>query len=167
MPRVFSPHTSIAIYDPLGPVPGATAFGSATFPAANRALLLPFRVVEASIVKQIYVVNGATASGNIDVGIYAPDGTRIISSGSTAQSGTSVMQVFNVTDTLIDRGYYYMAVAMDNTTGTLLRNNISAQNAKYQGFAAMESAFPLPATVTPATSPGYLPVMGVDLQGLV
>jgi hypothetical protein len=109
--------SSIAVYDIAGAVPGATGLGSATFVAANRAIFQPFRVAEPCVIKQLYVHNGATASGNIDVGVYSMDGTQLVSTGSTAQSGTSNLQVFDVTDTLIGRGAYYVAVAMDNTTG--------------------------------------------------
>jgi hypothetical protein len=55
------------------------------------------------------VLNGATASGNMDVGIYDYAGTRLVSSGSTAQSGTSAFQDFDITDTLLGPGIFYLA----------------------------------------------------------
>lgn len=153
--------TTINTMDILGAVPGVGAFNSATFASANRAHFQPFRVTVPCIIKQLFVANGATASGNIDLGVYAPDGTRLVSTGSTAQSGTNDLQVFDVTDTLIGRGYYYIAVAMDNTTGTLIRNNFSSQTARYQGFAKQDTAFPLPASATFASSAGQCYMMGV------
>jgi hypothetical protein len=60
--------------------------------------------------------NGAAVAGNLDVAIYKPDGTRLVSAGSTAQSGTTTLQVVDVTDTFLMRGLYYMAMA-SNTSG--------------------------------------------------
>lgn len=159
---------NIGPWDILGMVPGIDSFASETFSAADRAHFQWFRVPETCIVKQLWVANGATASGNIDVGIYNPDGVRLVSSGSTAQSGTNTLQVFDVTDTTLTRGYYYIAVAMDNATGTLRRNNASARNAKFQGSAIMASAFPLPATATLATnSVGKCYAIGLTTETVV
>ena len=52
---------------------------------------------------------------NIDVGIYSADGTRIVSAGSTAQSGTEIAQNFAIADTLIGPGDFYLAMVMNGT----------------------------------------------------
>lgn len=158
---------NIGVWDDLGMIPKMDTIGSATYTSANRAHFQWFRVPEICVVKQLWVANGATASGNIDVGIYTPDGTRLVSSGSTAQSGTSTLQVFDVTDTTLAPGYYYIAVAMDNTTGTIRRNNLSTQASKFAGSAVMASAFPLPATATLATALGSAWVIGLTTETVV
>lgn len=142
---------------------------SATWPAANRAIFVPFRTAVPILVRQLFNCNGATASGNIDVGIYDRVGTRLVSAGSTAQAGTSVLQVFNVTDTLIGPGQFYFAVALDNTTGTITRQappNVLQTRAL--GLVQMASAFPLPATATFATVANvHIPLCGLTTKTVV
>lgn len=137
---------------------------SATYPTANKAIFAPMRVNVPTLVTKLAAYVGATSSGNIDVGIYAADGTRLVSSGSTAQSATvNAWQLFDVTDTLLLPGIvYYLAVAMDNTTGTLFRAGPGAAiYLKTKGLAEMTTAFPLPATATLATiASAYYPMIG-------
>lgn len=139
-------------------------FASATYPTGNKAYYVPFMLYEPYIVAQLFVANGATASGNVDVGIYDAAGTRIVSSGSTAQSGTTALQLFNITDTLIGPGQFYFAVAMDNTTGTLYRSLVASSTTemRHMGILQQTSAFALPATATfAALSNNYLPLIGM------
>lgn len=139
---------------------------SATYPAANRALLVPFHIEMPILITLLLSANGATASGNIDVGIYSADFTRIVSAGSTAQSGTNAAQTFNIADVILGAGDYYLAVAMDNTTGTLFRQNLGVQPTRRAGVLQMASAFPLPATITPATiASSYLPIIALRQGG--
>jgi len=63
------------------------------------------------------VYNGATVSGNFDIGIYDDQQNLIAHSGSTAQAGTTQWQVVAVS-AAFDPGVYYMALAFDNTTAT-------------------------------------------------
>lgn len=132
----------------LGPGAGNIGVVSGTHPAANRAIFVPFRNSEPMLVRQLAHYNGSAVSGNIDVGIYDHRGTRLISAGSTAQSGTSVWQLFDVTDTTIGAGLFYFAVALDNTTGTSTRHNLATSIGQLLGCMQMASAFPLPATAT-------------------
>jgi hypothetical protein len=142
----------------------SSGVGSAAYPAADRAHFLPFRVNRPTLITKLMAYNGSTASGNIDVGIYSHDGTRLVSTGSTAQSGTSALQVFDVTDTWLGPGRFYLAVAMDNTTGTLFRATLgSTQIDAGIGLLIEASAFPLPATATFATISGaaaFVPIIG-------
>ena len=141
---------------------------STAWPAANLAIFIPFLLDFPFTVAQIYAHNGATASGNIDVGVYAEDSSKLVSAGSTAQAGTSAIQAFNVTDTYLAPGVYYFAVALDNTTATMSsRGSPVATIGQIVGFAEMASAFPLPAIATLASFTRTLyPAMGC-VQGTV
>jgi hypothetical protein len=133
-----------------GTIPGSA--GSAWF-AASAAVFIPFRVYEPITVTRGFVYNGSVVSGNVDVGIYLPNGARIVSTGSTAQAGTSALQTLDITDTSLAPGLYYMALALDNTTGTVARFIVSqAARLTAAGVYTMTSAFALPATVTFATA---------------
>lgn len=158
----------------LGPALRAVGFtftspGSGAWSAANRALYYPFYVNQIFNAAQMFVYNGATISGNLDVGIYDLYGNRLVSSGSTAQSGASVLQVFNITDTLLAPGDYYFALAFNNTTATIQLNLMtSASLSKTMGILQQESAFPLPATATMATATDTKMVyMGVTKRTMI
>lgn len=141
-----------------------SAIGSGTWPTANLAIFIPFRITAPMTAKLLWVANGATASGNIDLGIYDVAGTRIINKGSTAQSGTSAIQTLDITDTQIGPGVFYLAMAMDNTTGTTARYVPTAVTlCAFIGAAQMASAFALPATATfAAASNAYVPIIGLS-----
>ena len=148
-----------------GAMSGGATPASATFPASNDALFIPVYLHQTYLIKRLFSINGAAVSGNIDVGIYSEDGARITSSGTTAQSGTSVPQFFDVTDIVLGPGRYYLAVAMDNTTGTLFRATTTLI-ARFQslGMAKQATAFALPASATFATiTAAYLPLIGAEV----
>lgn len=147
-----------------------SAYGGTTaaWPAANRALFIPFTLSQPIAVAAMFTYNGGTASGNLDLGIYSEDGTRILSTGSTAMSGTSTLQVISVTSTVIGPGRMYLAMAVDNTTAIFRAANtgyITAIAFKVAGMAQMASAFALPATATLATlSTSYAPIFGLSTK---
>lgn len=137
--------------------------GAATaWPTANKALYIPFGVTRPFTAYKFSAYVG-TASGNIDVGIYDEGGTRLVSLGSTAAvTGTPD---WNITDTVLPRGLYYMALAVDNTTFTVragsLNNNTALVTAL--GMAEQTTAFALPATATFAkVSQNYVPFLALS-----
>lgn len=146
-----------------------TAAVSAAWPVANKAIYIPFSLSERQTVTALFIANGATVSGNIDLGIYDEAGTRLVSSGSTAQAGTTALQVANITDTVLEAGLYYMACAMDGTTGTAQRwvSGVAGVEAlRFLGVFEETSAFALPATAAFATiASDYIPHMGVLFKG--
>lgn len=145
------------------------SLNSTTFPVANTAYFIPFVVSKPITVVKMFLCNGAAVSGNVDLGIYDSAGTKIISIGSTAQSGTSARQEFDITDTQIGPGQFYMALAIDNTTAATKNGPLSnVILGKAFGIAEQASAFPLPATATFATlSSAYLPLMGLTVRTVV
>lgn len=124
------------------------SMASAVWPTANLAIAVPAELHVGQTINQLMISNGAAVSGNVDAGLYLPDGTRIVSKGSTAQAGTSVIQALDVTDTYVAPGLIYMVQAMDNTTGTFQRPATPAVTAGAMGVLQMATAFPLPATMT-------------------
>jgi hypothetical protein len=139
-------------------------YSSTAWSAANRAIYVPIEVQVPIVAKQIIWENGGTASGNIDVGIYAEDGTRIVSLGSTATSGTSVIQAGDITDTPLNPGNYYLAMLVDNTTHTIvLMSSMFGEAVRMCGQRTQDvGAATLPATATFATAAtGHLPYIGL------
>lgn len=143
---------------------------AAAYPTADLAIYIPMRIKERITVLRLFAAIG-TASGNIDVGIYSAAGVLLVSSGSTAMSGSNTEQVFDVTDTVIQPGINYFAVTIDNTTATLVRDNDAAPNMAANGVLSEQlgTGAALPATATwevPQTL-AYYPLIGAFVEGTV
>jgi hypothetical protein len=120
----------------------------------NVAVYLPLYLPWPYNVRRVFWVNGANATGNADVGIYTPGGTKLYSSGSTGASGALVPQYVTPSpDLLLGAGPYFLAWTDDSTTskaygidGTL----VTALIGRIAGLYQQATALPLPATMTPA-----------------
>jgi hypothetical protein len=97
---------------------GQGAPASQNYVTANLAVYIPFWVPVPMTILKMGWGNGSAAAGNLCAGIYKPDGTRLVTTGSTAQSGTATLQVVDVTDTFLMRGLYYLALNSDTSAAT-------------------------------------------------
>lgn len=148
--EAISPFSQLSIGGILNAVIAGAA-ASTAWPAANRAIAIPFRLDRPFLVTQAVVGNGSTGGNNFDVGIYDAAGNKIVASGATARSASSEV-VCNLTDTLLGAGLYYMALASDST-GTFIAFAPAAVGlVKMCGIKQMASAYVLPSTFTPATA---------------
>jgi hypothetical protein len=129
------------------PAGNTTAFATSAWFSASTALFIPFVVNGSFSCKNIWFMNGAVASGNIDLGIYTSAGVRVASIGSTAQAGTNAPQVVALVASLTP-GDYYLAAALDNIVGTCFFGNTITNGGRVLGMAQMASAFPLPSNAT-------------------
>lgn len=145
-PIVFSPITPESLGASLNAM--GLSMGPVGWPTANKAFYIPISVGGIVTIRKMFIVNGATLSGNVDVGIYDRGGVRLVSIGSTAQAGISVVQEFDITDTILKPGLYYLACAIDNATATIEHVGPALNVAMGLGIAEQTSAFPLPATAT-------------------
>lgn len=148
----------------LGPAVGGTVW-----PAVNLAMFIPIRVPVPLLVRQLAVANGVLPTGNTDVGLYDEHGVRLVSTGSVATSGSSVVQVFDVTDTWIGPGVFYLALVRDDVNGDVQAVQLSnAARLEQLGVAEMGAAMPLPATATFATPASTIyPMMAAVLKTVV
>ena len=139
---------------------------SVAYPAANLALFIPFTLTKSIVMVKLFAVNGNPCAGNIDVGIYDVAGRRIISSGSVAHALINNVQVFDIADTRIGPGNFYLAVAKDDAVGCLRAGTTFANIAPaLLGMAQMAAAFPLPAQAVFAQITGnYVPVIGLSTR---
>jgi len=143
---------------------------SAAYPAANRAYYVPFTIQRQATALQMWTYNGATASGKVDVGIYDSAGNRLVDIGiATNQAGTTTLQFYNLTDTVLVPGVYYMAVQKDDAVGTFFRYATSVKTVYgAMGLLAQDvGSFGLPSTATmteeQGTATGYLPIFGIQI----
>jgi hypothetical protein len=141
--------------------PAVRALGHALGTATSATVTIdtifsyPFRMHTRATARQLLVWIGATSNGDLDVGIYDSQGNRIVSAGSTAMSATvNTVQEFNITDTVLAPGDYFLAVAFSGATATAFR--VSAVDEFFLAFMPVyEQAvgtIVLPATMTPALS---------------
>lgn len=140
------------------------------WPAANRALYIPIRIPQPITVVKMYRYIGGIAGGNWDVGIYDAAFTRLVSSGSTAAGSTSTTQVFDITDTFLAPGTYYIAAACDSSSGRTIADPSSADLNIFKLWGVMEqaTAFALPSTATPVVcTSDYYPIIGCSTTTIV
>lgn len=146
---------------------------SAALGTANLARGFPFLLPEPATVAKVWWYNGATANGNVDVGIYSEDGRLLMSVGSTAQGTASVLQEAVPTGTLtLGRGKFYMALATSSTTATFFTVGGSVasnlQLLKGAGCFQAASAFALPSTIAfAALAAALVPICGFSARSLV
>lgn len=154
---------STASPDSIGVELSALALGApASTTGSTTAIFVPFILRAPAIVVKLWCANGTVVSGNIDMGIYAPDGTKKVTMGSTAQAGIGLIQVFDIADTALAAGKYYLGYALDNTTGTLMFWTTTLL-ARGLGVLMQTTAFPLPSpAVFAATASTKIPFMGIS-----
>jgi hypothetical protein len=118
-----------------------------SWPVANLALFVPFTLSEMVTIKRLLVLKGGAGGGSVDVGLYATDGTRLVSSGSTSLSASAGTQFFDIDDTQLNAGRYYLA-AVAAATSAYICFSIITGSGSFVGLREMAAAFPLPATAT-------------------
>lgn len=134
---------------------------SAVWPTASTAFLFPFAISTPFVVATAFIYNGIAVAGNVDVGVYAPDGTRMMSTGLIAQAGTSSIQLLPLVGT-IGAGSYYLAGVADNAAATVFRVSTTARYLRAAGTYNVASAAPLPASITFAAAlTAFVPMFGI------
>lgn len=141
------------------------SINSGASPTSNRAQYVPIIVRTPVVVTQLLLGSGGAASGNIDIGIYNSDTlARIVNSGSTAMALANEIQIFNITDTPLSPGRYWIAVQFSGTQSVY--NWAPSEFIGRLVGSAMENvgSFGLPATATPAAvSSPYIPFVGAQI----
>ena len=156
---------SSILHGPLIPAISITNSSLAN-PTANLALYIPFSL-DRLVTAYAFMTTAVTATGNIDFGIYNLSGDRIVSTGSVTNVAATTR--YDITDTVLSPGTYYMAFSCSNNTDTFYRDNshpyplLAAAGVKQQ-----TSAFPLPETATFSDAQGaFTPVFFVLIHPLV
>lgn len=140
-------------------------YAAGAWPAANRALFIPFSIDE-QVTAYSLGLQTNTFSANLDMGIYDLYGTQLVHTGT--QVGVGGYNNFNIADTILQPGYYYMAAVSDSVSGSIIRFNPSAQFLRSFGVREMATAFPLPSTATFANpTSAYAPLVAVHFASVV
>lgn len=165
---------SPASLNSLGPGFADSGVTSYAWPAANRALFVPFRLSHPETVFKLACGAGALTAGNFDIGVYSPSGARLVSTGSTPKSAASTKLIVDVADTPLGPGMYYLAMSVDTASAAYVGYaDPTAFEMRMFGVRQMSSiipaplaeAFPLPAqAVFESVSSAGLPIMAAYLR---
>lgn len=140
------------------------AFGSAVWFNANSVMTVPFWVPDDVVVKLLWVQNGATASGNTNMGIYeesASDLNLLVSSGAAAQAGTTAIQTFDIADTTLVAGrWYQLGITHSDAVGTFRRFAANIAALTMAGCLQQTGGLLNPLSANPCTA-AYIPLMGL------
>ena len=146
-----------------------TAATSTAWPTGNLVLLVPFVIWAPYLVRSVFWLNGGTASGNVDCGVYTQDLNELLfNAGTTAQSGTTTVQAVTLSSAyLIEPGTYYMALVNSGTSGTF-RCNVVLTTLILEAAGCTQSAngsLPLAASQTATTPSSFndiMPLFGIS-----
>lgn len=152
---------SVAHRGSIGPgVPASVTWGT-----ANAAVFYPMFLPWPYFAQRAFWVNGSSAAGNSDIGVYTPGGAQLWHSGSTANSGASSPQYVTISGgLLLLPGPYFLAYANDGTTNRAFGSTAATTIGRIAGWLSQLSALPLPASATFATftaSAGALTIAGL------
>jgi hypothetical protein len=137
---------------------------------ANLAYYVPVSVRVRVVVRRLWVACGSTGTGTYDLGIYDPDGTRLVSTGSVSKVATTTEIVTDVTDTTVGPGIVYVAFVGASGTDTWSFWDISAPSLAATGvLVEVLGSAVLPATATWVMSSALTvyPLAGMELEGTV
>lgn len=164
-PVMISPFSVCAIGTELSGMASA-AMASAAWPAASRMIAYPFIISNTYVAMKVWWLNGATASGNIDLGIYDEGYNLLASAGSTAQGTTNVVQEVDITDYTLAPGRYYAALVLSSATGRIFRTT-GGNNAQFlKSYGMWQQASITPGTLPNPATPAVISTANVPMFGL-
>jgi len=136
---------------------------STAWPTANKAIYIPITLRANFYVRRVFWVNGGTANGNVDAGVYSLGGARLLSAGATAQGTINAVQSVALgTAVLLHPGSYYLALGLSSGTGTVFAWTSSARQLAAAGCAEQATAVALPDPATFATMAMTIaPIVGI------
>lgn len=141
---------------------------STNWPSANLTIYVPFAIPFDFNVRRVFWINGASTTGNADLGVYTRAGGKLFSTGATSRTGTSVVQYTSLsTPFMLSPGDYYMALSATSGSGAFIRFAPSIlSDLRLVGLLQQTSANPLPATATyAALGQSYWPLFGLSSLG--
>lgn len=164
-----SRHTIDTANDVWYPVQSMWITGTTTWPTANMAIYQPVRVPCPVKVLKLFFACHSTGTGNVDMGVYDEKGNAVISATETTKLASMTEQVFDVTDTTIGPGRYYIALVCSNNTDTFYYTSYAAPISVAHGVLTEASAYPLPSTATWATNQtlAMVPAVGMTVEATI
>lgn len=157
VPPMIGTHT--AGWSQLSEAIATAAPSSATWAEGiNVGVWFPLSVPSVCVARRMWWANGATATGNVEAGIYRDGGykpgAKLIATGSVGQSGTNTIQFSDITDTTLSPGLWWLFISCSSSSSTFFQSNIQTANFDELLRLQQSSIGPgsSPSTATPAES---------------
>lgn len=136
--------------------------------SSSNIVLYSVVVTEPYRVLRFWWQNGSTLNGNVEVAVFTENGTRIATTGSTAQSGANVMQQVSA-DFTLGAGRYWIGMASNSSTATFAGRTgggLTALGARDGSGLAMHvtvgTAIPMPSSIVIGSNLGFtIPSYGI------
>lgn len=136
-----------------------SSVGTAVWGNAGGAYFVPITIGFPLTIYRMAIQVGTSAAGNVDAGIYDYLGNQLVAAGPVA-IGSSGVQVFNITDTPLNPGAYYLSAWCSTvTTATFLRASPGGQVIKSIGMMEQLGLGGLPSPATLSLGTGFVPVI--------
>jgi hypothetical protein len=148
----------------------ATAAAVTAWGTINQARYVPFWIPEPITVVKLLACNGSTTAGNTDIGLYDSAGNEIVGIAAAAQSGSSgVWQAFDIADTPILPGLYFIGLLNTTTTGTYIAwaDKEAGRAAGVYSQAVGAGTLPSPTATFAALDAAVIPVVGMATRTLI
>lgn len=155
-----------------------TTPASTAWPAANQAMYFPFYIQAPGYIQQMVWVNGATATGNVAMGLYDEAFNLLAGTGSVSATGTSAPQAVSMpapaqgpAGFLVTCGRYFLALWASSGSQTFIAWTTAAASTNVNrmlGIGQQTSLTTgLPTLAVPAVSANsYIPLIGVSYSAL-
>lgn len=131
-------------------------------PGANITIYVPLLIHRPVIAYQLWVRLGGATAGLVGMGIWDETGTRLISTAQTPVGSFNTMQYFDITDTALTRGTYFVGVW--NGTSTNRWNSFSTNGTaqlRSLGLYQQTGPMPSPAVFSVVSSITSVPNCGI------
>lgn len=170
MPNSVGPTFSFGI----PAINGNMASGTTQLMTGSTIHFLPFYVQTRVIAQQLWWINGTgPMGGSIHMGIYDDAGTRLVTSGAVAISGTNVVQAADITDTTLERGTYHLAWLLVSGLSTNRHGAVVINPTlwpRVYGCVSLGGQSSLPASFTRTGNgynQGFMPICGLSYRSFV
>lgn len=165
LPNPWSPYVQHHLASLSTSAPGA--FASQTWPTANKALYIPVIFPCETFAYSLSFL-GNNATGNYDIGFYDPNYNALYRKGSTPNAAAILTLTFGADVRVVPGRQYWAAIVFSSSSSGYWRAaGVGSVTGFYAiGFADQASAFPLPATMTPAMSDPSAPSLPVMTFGV-
>lgn len=147
----------------------AGSVASIAWATANQARYVPFWIPERIVVVKLLAYNGATLGGNTDIGIYDEVGSEVVGIGAAAQTPTNNWQEFDITDTPLNPGLYFVGLLNTTTTATYFgwANKEIGRAMGVYSQAVGAATLPTPTATFAALDAAVIPIVGMATRTLI
>lgn len=143
---------------------------SGAWPSANLGLFFPFVIPDRRSFASLRagVGNGASVTGNVDIGVYDRNFAKLASTGAVAMSGGATVQDLADLILTLGPGLYYLGMSCSSaSTNIYMTTGYPGGSLAAVGCFQMASAHPLPTTVTPAVyAQTVVPLFGISRKAV-